>query len=141
MLAANIVDPSLREWILPCFSTTTKNDQAVASILMMATLKKFFSYGCGIMCGIPEVRLMGRKEDWEVLAEKAERLGTFGEEAERWSGLLGPVLRRFVTSFDEPEGEATKDFWQRIAHYSGGGSGPSYLSVSYSLLQSTCRFL
>lgn len=132
MIAANIKDPSLREWILPCFSTTTKDDQAVASILMMATLQKFFSYGCGILCGLPSVTLLGRKEDWEKLVEKAERLTTFGDEPIIWHSLLKPVLERFVTSFDSPEAEEIKDFWQKIAHYSGGGSGPSYLSVSSS---------
>lgn len=50
MIANNIKDPSLREWILPQFTTTTKVDQAVASILMMATLQKFFTYGFG-KCG------------------------------------------------------------------------------------------
>ncbi|PVH74854.1 hypothetical protein DL98DRAFT_385132, partial [Cadophora sp. DSE1049] len=128
MIAGNIKDASLREWILPQFSTTTKVDQAVASIMMMATLQKFFSYGCGVMCGLPSVTLLGEKEDWERLAGKAERLGTFGEEAKTWYGLLKPVLARFVKSFDEPESEETKDFWQKIAHRSGGGSGPSYLS-------------
>jgi len=138
MIAANIKDASLREWILPQFSTTTKVDQAVASIMMMATLQKFFSYGCGVCCGLPSVTLLGEKEDWERLAEKAERLMTFGEEAGTWYGLLKPVLERFVKSFDEPEAEETKDFWQKIAHRSGGGSGPSYLSVRFSPL---CRVI
>ncbi|KAK0104379.1 hypothetical protein ONS95_004673 [Cadophora gregata] len=132
MIAENIKDPSLREWILPCFGTTTKVDQAVASIMMMATLQKFFSYGCDVCCGLPSVTLLGEKGDWERLAEKAERLVTFGGEAETWYGLLKPVLARFVKSFDEPESEEIKDFWQKIAHYSGGGSGPSYLSLGSS---------
>ena len=63
---------------------------------------------------------------------------TFGEEAGTWYGLLKPVLERFVKSFDEPEAEETKDFWQKIAHRSGGGSGPSYLSVRFSPL---CRVI
>ncbi|KAH7348321.1 hypothetical protein BKA65DRAFT_525548 [Rhexocercosporidium sp. MPI-PUGE-AT-0058] len=128
MLAENIKDPSLREWMLPCFSTTTKVDQAVASIMMMASLQKYFSYGCGISCGLPSVTLLGEKSDWERLALKAERLPTFGKEAGVWYGLLQPVLKRFVMSFDEPDSEGTRDFWQKIAHYSGGGSGPKYLS-------------
>ena len=138
MIAGNIKDASLREWILPQFSTTTKVDQAVASIMMMATLQKFFSYGCGVCCGLPSVTLLGEKEDWERLAGKAERLKTFGEEAGTWYGLLKPVLERFVKSFDEPEAEETKDFWQKIAHRSGGGSGPSYLSVCFPRLRSDC---
>ncbi|CZR52789.1 uncharacterized protein PAC_02666 [Phialocephala subalpina] len=128
MIANNIKDPSLREWILPQFTTTTKVDQAVASILMMATLQKFFTYGCGITCGLPSVTLLGQKSDWEKLATKAERLVTFGDEPKQWYELLKPILARFVLSFDAPDSEETKDFWQKIAHYSGGGSGPTYLS-------------
>ena len=39
LIDENIVDPTLREWILPNFSTTTVNDIIVSSIVMMATLK------------------------------------------------------------------------------------------------------
>jgi hypothetical protein len=39
LIDVNIVDPALREWILPDFSTTTVNDVTVSSIIMMATLK------------------------------------------------------------------------------------------------------
>jgi hypothetical protein len=39
LIDENIVDPALREWILPDFSTTTVNDVTVSSIVMMATLK------------------------------------------------------------------------------------------------------
>jgi len=129
MIEDNIKDPSLREWILPSFTTTTKVDQAVAAILMMATFQKYFSYGCSICCGLPSVTLLGQKSDWEKLAAKVERLPTLGEEPKMWYGLLKPVLARFVSSFDAPEATETKDFWQKIAHYSGGGSGPTYLSV------------
>lgn len=39
LIDENVVDPKLREWILPKFSTTTVIDSTVASIVMMATLK------------------------------------------------------------------------------------------------------
>jgi hypothetical protein len=128
MIADNIKDPSLREWILPTFTTTTKCDQAVASILMMSTMQKYFTYSISVCCGLPSVTLLGEKEDWMKLEEKLERLPTFGEETAEWYTLLKPVVRRFVRSFEEPNSEETKDFWQRIAHYSSGGSGPTYLS-------------
>ncbi|TVY42193.1 Uncharacterized protein LOCC1_G006141 [Lachnellula occidentalis] len=128
LIAENVKDPSLREWIIPSFTTTGELDRAVAAIMMMATMQQYFSYSCSIMCGLPSVTLLGEKSDWEELAKKAERLVTFGEEPKQWYALLKPVLARFVTSFDAPEAEETKDFWQKIAHYSGGGSGPTYLS-------------
>jgi hypothetical protein len=130
MIAANIKDPSLREWMLPSFTTTTKIDQAVAAILMMSTLQKYFNYNADCMtCGLPSVTLLGQKSDWERLATKAERLVTFGEEPKLWYELLRPVLVNFVRSFDAPDGAETKDFWQKIANWQGG-SGMSYLNVS-----------
>jgi hypothetical protein len=35
----NVVDPELRAWVLPAFTTTTQNDTTVAAMLMMATPK------------------------------------------------------------------------------------------------------
>jgi hypothetical protein len=43
--------------------------------------------------------------------------------------LLKPILARFVSSFDIPEADETKDFYQKTTHYSSGNSGPTYLSV------------
>jgi hypothetical protein len=128
MVAENIKDASFREWILPTFTTTTKDDQTIASIIMMSTLQKYFTYGCRITCGLPSVNLLGEKSDWEQILSKIERLSTFGDEPTQWLTLLRPVIRHFVASFDEPEGEEVKNFWQKIVHYSGGGSGRTYLS-------------
>lgn len=39
LIDETIVDPTLREWIVPDFSTTTITDTTVCSMVMMATLK------------------------------------------------------------------------------------------------------
>jgi hypothetical protein len=70
----NIIDPSLRKWFMPAFSTTTKSDQATASIIMMSAMQKYFSYGCCIRCGLPSVTLLGTKRDWEEMLQRLERL-------------------------------------------------------------------
>jgi hypothetical protein len=128
MLAENIKDPTFRDWILPTFTTTTKDDQTVAAVIMMSTLQKYFTYGCGTTCGLPSVTLLGEKSDWKQIFHKIERLSSFGEEPTQWLTILRPVIKRIVASFDDPNGEETRDFWQKIAHESGGGSGPTYLS-------------
>jgi hypothetical protein len=135
MIEENIIDPSLREWFMPAFSTTTKSDQATASIIMMSAMQKYFSYTCAIGCGLPSVQLQGGKEDWEKMLGCLERLKTFGDESTRWYELLKPVFKMFVKTLDAPESEEIKDFWQKIAHYSGGGSGPTYLSGITLLIQ------
>ncbi|KAH8919031.1 hypothetical protein BT69DRAFT_1285177 [Atractiella rhizophila] len=126
-IEANIVDPTLKSWILPSFSTTTENDTVVSAVLMMSTLQSYFTYTFVLRCGLPEVTLEGSKEDWEVLLAKLDRFDEFGEEPIQFAKCLKPILRRFVNAFEDPEGEENKDFWNRI--YSAGPLGshqPTY---------------
>ncbi|KZW02463.1 hypothetical protein EXIGLDRAFT_734586 [Exidia glandulosa HHB12029] len=136
LLATRIVDPQLREWIVPDFSTTTENDRIVASVLMMSTLQEFFSYTFGMLCGLPRVTLEGERADWESLVRRADRIQDYGGDAVLWHRLLMPVLERFVRTFDACAGSqaGVRDdaelhaFWSKIVHWRRGGSGPSFLS-------------
>ncbi|KAH8915755.1 hypothetical protein BT69DRAFT_1271333 [Atractiella rhizophila] len=127
LMENNIVDPTLKSWILPSFSTTTENDKVVAAVLMMSTLQSYFISCFMTRCGLPEVTLEGKKEDWEMLLSKLDRFDEFGEEPFQFAKSLRPILRRFVGAFDDPEGEENKDFWNRIYSASPLGSGePEY---------------
>ena len=128
LVQENVVDPSLRQWVMPAFTTTTRQDNIIASILLMGATQKYFDFKCCIMCGLPSVTLLGEKTDWEVIHRRLDKLETFGVEPSQFCNLLRPVLSHFVKSFDEPASEDTVNFWQRIAHYHRGGSGPSYYS-------------
>lgn len=128
LLEKNVVDPELREWILPDFSTTTGGDGVVASVIMMGTLQKYFSYTFGTVCGLPSVTLLGTEGDWENILLRLEKLNNHGEEPTTWCGLLKPILARFVKSFQDPESEEVLDFWQKIVHQYNMGSGPTFLS-------------
>ncbi|KAH8915756.1 hypothetical protein BT69DRAFT_1324985 [Atractiella rhizophila] len=126
-IEASIVDPTLKAWILPSFSTTTDNDTVVSAVLMMSTLQSYFAYDFMTFCGLPEVTLEGKKEDWEMLLDKLDRFDEFGEEPIQFAKCLRPILRRFVSAFEDPEGEENKDFWNRIYSSSLLGSGdPEY---------------
>jgi hypothetical protein len=116
-LRENINDPSLVEWILPKFSTTSNNDIVVSAVLMMSIMKKYFSYRFHLSCGIPKVTLEGDKEDWEELLRRIEKLKEFGEQPTWWYNLLYPVLSRFVRAFDDPDSKENIEFWQRIVHW------------------------
>ena len=128
LLEKNVVDPELRQWIIPDFSTTTRDDRVVASVLMMGTLQKYFSYTFQSVCGLPSVTLLGTEEDWENILRRVEKLKGYGEEPAIWCDLLRPILKRFVLSMKDPGAEEVLDFWQRIVHYYNMGSGPTYLS-------------
>ncbi|KAL0577013.1 hypothetical protein V5O48_004987 [Marasmius crinis-equi] len=127
LIQKNVLDPDLRSWVIPDFSTTTPNDRVVASVLMMGTLQKYFSYRMTLICGIPSVTLKGERSDWETLLERISKVEVLGEEPKQFVALLKPIMRHFVASFDDPDSEQVQRFWERIAHQTGG-SGPYYLS-------------
>ncbi|GAW20520.1 hypothetical protein ANO14919_100260 [Xylariales sp. No.14919] len=122
-----IVDPGLREWIMPDFSTTERKDTVTAAILMMGSMQKYFSYRMSLTCGIPSVTLLGEREDWVKIRRRLEFLPRLGDEPSQFALLLGSVLDYFVRSFDEPTSPAVTSFWSRIADQNSG-SGPYYLS-------------
>lgn len=128
LIEENVIDPELRTWIMPAFSTTTDSDRVVAAVLMMGAMQKYFSYGMMLVCGIPSVTLLGEREDWAQMAGKLDKLTQLGDEPATFAKLLRPVLQRFVKSFDDPSSYEVVDFWSRCAHQKSGGSGPSYLS-------------
>ncbi|KAJ7694005.1 hypothetical protein B0H14DRAFT_2299167, partial [Mycena olivaceomarginata] len=130
LIEKNIVDPTLRQWVLPNFTTTTVNDDTtVAAVLMMATLKQYFSYGfMTTACGIPRVMLEGEKSDWVDILGRLEKLKEYGMETIMWYHLLRPVISRFVAAFDAPASQDNVEFWQKVAHLHQPSSGRSYYS-------------
>lgn len=128
LIQENVKDPELRDWIMPKWSTTTENDLTVASILMMGSLQKYFTYTMTLLCGIPSVTLLGDRADWEDMLTRLDKLKELGDEPTVFASLLEPVLQYFVASFDPEPSPAVMEFWGKIAHHESGGSGPSYLS-------------
>ncbi|EFC38303.1 predicted protein [Naegleria gruberi] len=127
-IAKNIKDPSVRDWIMPDFSTTTNLEKMVGAVVLMSTTKNYFDYKYVLRCGLPSVTLLGEKEDWQNLYERAKRLIEFDTKAKlmkKWSDMLLPVLEQFVKS---ASGNPDTKWWNRIAHVFGGGSGPTYIS-------------
>lgn len=128
LIEKNVVDPELRKWVMPAFSTTTENDSIVSAVLLMGVTQKYFNFKCRMLCGLPSVTLLGQKQDWELIYNRLDKLETFGTEPSQFCKLLRPVISRFVKSFDEPDSDDIIGFWQRIAHANFGGSGPSFYS-------------
>jgi hypothetical protein len=127
-ISKNIKDPSLRDWIVPSFSTTTDTDKVVCSIIMMATMQNFFNYRCCLRCGIPNVTLLGTLEDYINLSKRVYRLTEFDKESEvmkKWYQLLRPIMDQLITAANQ---KPDISFWQRICSDHEGGSGPSYIS-------------
>ncbi|TFK58704.1 hypothetical protein BDN72DRAFT_781737, partial [Pluteus cervinus] len=121
----NLVDKSLKDWILPSFTTTTTCDTTCASIMMMATLKTFFHYRMTGGCGLSSITLLGEKSDYEQILNRITKLSEFGAEAQLWRYLLQPIISRFIAAF---EGVQDRGFWGTIVHHQVNMSGPSWYS-------------
>ncbi|KAJ7636630.1 hypothetical protein FB45DRAFT_828825 [Roridomyces roridus] len=129
LVSEQVVDPTLVQWALPSFSTTTATDKTASSVLLLATLRQYFRpVYIATRCGIPHVTLEGTKTDWVDVLQRAEKLKEYGVEAIAWYHLLRPVLMRFVAAFDAPESKENVEFWSRVLHLESFGSGPEYYS-------------
>ncbi|KAJ7027052.1 hypothetical protein C8F04DRAFT_1267489 [Mycena alexandri] len=75
LIEKNVVDPALRTWFMPNFTTTTTHDTTVSAVLAMATLKKYFTYPLLLGdCGLPRVTLEGKRADWVNILRRLEKL-------------------------------------------------------------------
>jgi len=126
LVEERILEKGLREWISPGFSTSTDEDEIVASVIMMACMEKYFEYVIMSICGIPSVTLLGQRSDYEQILRKLDHLERYGSEPTQFAALLRPVLRRMVASFDDPTCAEVVSFWRRIADPSGGDREAGY---------------
>lgn len=116
-----MADPDTLELINKGFSTSTISDIATYNIILMDSMKSYFSYGMRTTCGIPWIELRGKLEDWVNIKERAIKLWSiFPRDYQK--NLL-EVLNKFVASY---KGKVDHLFWQsmvkRIKHGKGSGS-------------------
>ncbi|KAE9388555.1 hypothetical protein BT96DRAFT_927035 [Gymnopus androsaceus JB14] len=127
LIRQNVKDPAICDWIRPNFTTTTDNDITVSSVVMMAPMKKYFTYGFTLICGIPQVTIEGTDEDWKLILARIEELKHYGPRTTAWFNLLRPVISRFVSAFEAPDHPDNVAFWGRVASEDHEGSGMDYL--------------
>ena len=130
LIQENVVDPQLRELIMPNFSTTTDDDKSVASIVMMGTLQSYFDYVLRGGCGFPSVTLQGEKSDWEEILLKVQQFSKYGPLAAEWTRLLIPVIQYMIASFTQPTSPDVKSFWLRACHAAGADGSGSVRTLS-----------
>ena len=124
-LKLHISDPLLADWIVPNFSTTEENDIVIGSAVMMSTLKSYFKYRYQLLCGIPEITLLGTTTDWKNIYDRAKRLRLFGDQCSKWVEILLPILEQF---HETSKGNIDVEFWKKICSYYSEGSGSDYVS-------------
>jgi hypothetical protein len=121
-------DPSIAEWAVPEFSTTTDDDRIVGAICLMAGTQNYFSYSYFMRCGLPQVTLLGTPEDWQQLRERTSRLLEFDCDQrfmKKWHQMLDPIMEQFIKS---SQGQPNLKWWNQITNHVSKGSGVSYYS-------------
>lgn len=94
------------------FSTTTKDARVVSQIVLMDAMQKYFDYRFSTMCGIPEIRVSGTREDWLNVSAKTKKMVSIIPELKRWLDAgLNEILENFVNIFDD---KVDKTFWNQI---------------------------
>jgi len=92
------------------FSTTTIVEKIASEIIIIESVKAYFDYMViNILCGIPEVTLLGTTEDWQKILDKTKQLGRY--ELKWWTDKLEPILQEFVNA---SQGNINKEFWMNI---------------------------
>lgn len=109
--------------IVADFTTTGIIEKAVSEIVLMESMKSYFDYRVMTCCCIPKINLLGVKEDWEKILQKAAALKQYKTDTcniDWWIDNLVPALQKFVDVFD---GNVDESFWKQIYKLLGGSGG------------------
>ncbi len=105
-----IVGRDLVEVLRADFSTTGPTERMVNALTILDTFKSYFEYIQNItICGIPEIHLEGRPEDWERMRDKLNRLRVY--HLDWWVDQLDPLLDALLRT---SRGDIDRSFWQRM---------------------------
>ena len=114
-----VIDPELREWIMPSFTTTTAKDAMNAPLHIMGFTPKTLGY-LGL---VESVTLLGEQSDWEKTHKKLYNLVTLGDEPTKFAMLLVPIILRFIESFQHPTSKNIASFWRHFITAAFEGTG------------------
>ena len=103
------VGPAVHDALVCDFSTTGPVERVASHVVMMDVFERYFEYVLYCICGIPNVTLEGRPEDWQRLAEKVKSLEVF--DLSWWLDHLTPICEQFVRA---SQGDVDLTHWQGI---------------------------
>jgi hypothetical protein len=93
------------------FSTTNAISKVSSQIVIMDAMQKYFDYRISIVCGIPEIRLAGVKEDWVDIKKRTNNLVKLIPKFQNWVNILNGIFDQFINVFD---GKIDDQFWNSI---------------------------
>lgn len=111
------------------FSTTGPLERTASQVALMGAMRQYFSYSVATMCGIPEITLAGRPEDW---ASIRRRIAAFAElDLEWWTKKLDPVMAKIEAT---SRGTIDREFWKalyKIDRASGGDRSCGWINTLF----------
>ena len=107
------------------FSTTSEIIDDVSFIALMDGMANYFAYRVLIVCGIPSITLLSKREDWIELKNRAESaLQLFSSDDLKgevslswWKFPLLAVLYKLIKCYDDPKSAKNMDWMARIYKY------------------------
>jgi hypothetical protein len=103
------------------FSTSTAIDKFVTKAMVMSISSEYYTYTVMTLCGIPQIFIKGKKEDWQKLKDSFDKLAVILDMS-WWAEQIDPILNEFILTFDK---KFNIKFWRGIYKYipPGHGSG------------------
>lgn len=130
-MKSNLKDPIFVDKFSAKYSTTTPLIRTVSNMMLMNTLKEYFSFEMILGCGIPNIILCGSQGDWKVLSENYIYLKNFfkGTELDNWFKHFDTIIEMFLemrmlgVSGSVRAPDHIKELWKRVISYVPQGSG------------------
>ncbi len=95
------------------FSTTGSIEKVASEITIMEAMEPYFEFVVMyVICGIPEIKLLGTTDDWKKILDKTRKLGDYN--LKWWTNELEPVLKEFINA---SKGNINKRFWRNMFKY------------------------
>lgn len=92
------------------FTTTGMAERIASQITLMDATKPYFDFlVVYVMCGIPEVTLLGTTEDWQKVYDRLSVYDSYG--LKWWTKELRPVLKKII---EATQGQTDVDFWRNM---------------------------
>lgn len=101
------------------FSTSTVKEIAAFEIALMDTMSNYFDYEFMTLCGIPEIELLGKKEDYIKMKEAINYFKQF--HLTWWLQEVEIIIDNFIDAFD---GKIANSFWNSIYKEENESGGP-----------------
>lgn len=98
------------------YTTTTNSTLLARHIALMGIVKKNFKYNLNMRCGIPQITLLGKIDDWILVKTHLTSLKPYmmPDFAKLWIPALHSMIDKFIETYND---NADKLFWKSMIVY------------------------